>query len=233
MKIIIVVLIFAGSFFLILLTGNVIKFLTKRHLKWKFLFRLFPLIELAIGLFVILWSINFLFHAKSYYNILLICLAVIFIVLLSWFLLRDLVAGYIFRMQNSFRPGAEIQLGKSIGRLLSMRATHIIIETGDGRTVKIPYSLISNEIVSEQREETIAEDSSFTLRFSCKKNIQKTEKDIRKAVLNSPWRLLHREPVIKLKSENEDSFEFEIQVKTRNKKHLQYLYNSLLIKFKD
>jgi small-conductance mechanosensitive channel len=231
MKILIVVLVLAGSFLLIHITGNIIKLLIKRYHKWRFLGKILPLVELIVGLVVVFWTINFLFKNKSYYSILVISIIVVFIGFLSWFLIKDLIAGYVFRLQNNLRPGTEIQLGRSKGRLLSMHATHIIIETGDGKTVKIPYSRISNEIVSEQPEETIADDSVLTLRLNSCINIQETEEEIRKAILNSPWRLLYRDPVIKLKSQNENFSEFEIQVKTRNNKHLHYLYNSLVKKF--
>ena len=231
MKILIAAIILTGTYFLIRLTGNLLKFLFNRHLKWKFLLTLIPFLELILGLSAVLWAINFLFQTKSYYNILMISIVVIFVGFVSWFLLRDIVAGYVFRIQNNFRPGAKIQLGTTIGKLLSMNVTHIIIETGDGRTIKIPYSRISGETVSEQHEEIIAEESSLILRLISSKSLNEIEDDIRKAIMNSPWRLLHREPIIKLKSQNGEYFEYEIRVKTRNKKHQQYLYNSLLKKF--
>ncbi len=231
MKLLIAALVIAGTFFLIRLTGYLNKFLIKRHLKWKVLPRLFPLFELIVELSVVLWTINFLFQSKSYYNIIVIGIIIIFIGFFSWFLFRDLIAGYIFRIQNNFRSGIEIQLGETSGRLIEMRATHIIIETSEGKTVKIPYSRISSEIVSEQPAESITEDSVLTLQVTNNKSLPETEEKIRKALLNSPWRLLHREPVIKLKTQNEKHFVFEIQVKTRNRKHQQYLYISLLKQF--
>ncbi len=231
MKLLIATIVLAGTFFLIRLTGYLNKFLIKRHLKWKVLSRLFPLFELIVGLSAVLWTINYFFQSKSYYNIIVISIIIIFIGFFSWFLFRDLVAGYIFRILNNFQPGIKIQLGATSGRLIEMRATHIIIETGEGKTVKIPYSSISSEIVSEQPAESITEDSVLTLQVTNNKNLPETEEKIRKALLNSPWRLLHREPVIKLKAQNEVHYVFEIQVKTRNKKHQQYLYSSLLKQF--
>lgn len=231
MKILIVIAIAAGSVLLVRILEIVIRTIIGNRVKLKFIHRLLPVFELLIGLALIFWAVNFLFFDKPYYFILTIILVSMSVMLISWYVFRDVLAGIVFRTQNSLPRGAAIQLGDIRGRMLGLRSMHIIIETEEGKTIRIPYSRISGEIISEQLETGLHEDSTLILNLPKNKSWAQTEVIIKNTLMNSPWRLLKSEPVIQLLSEDNNSYRAEIHVKTHSKSHEARLYQILSDKF--
>ncbi len=228
MKVLIIIAIIIGTVLLVRFTEMLLRFFIGSRQKLKFILKYFPVIELSATLLIVFWSTDYLFSEKTYYQTIILSLVVSFIALISWFIARDLIAGIVFRTQNNLRRGASLQLGKIEGKMFGMRATHIVIETDEGKMVKIPYSRIANEIVSEQPEEGVHEDSKLTLKIDKTKSWKDTETHLRNILLNAPWRILSSEPKIKLLSDEGPYYKIQIFVKTRNKKHTEKLHSLLL-----
>ena len=231
MKVLVVIAAVIVTVILVRITEILLRFFIGNRQKLKFILRYFPILELLASLFLIFWAIDFLFSTKPYYQTIILSLIISFIALISWFVLRDLIAGVVFRTQNKIASGSSIQFGNIGGKLLHVRSTHIVIETDQGRTIKIPFSRVLNEIVSEQSEEGVYTDSVLRLKIRKNKNWKETESILKNILMNTPWRLLSHEPKINLLSEQDKYYELEIFVKTRSKKHEENLYNLLVDKF--
>lgn len=231
MKVLVVIASVIGTLILVRIAEMLLRFFIGSRQRMKFILKYFPVLELSATLFIIFWAIEYLFSSKSYYQIILLSLIISLIALISWFVVRDFIAGIVFRTQNNLNRGATMKFGEIAGKLLSMRTTHIVVETDEGRVIKIPYSRIISEIVSEHPEDGVREDSMIRLEVKKKMKWNELESSLKNTILNTPWRLLTSEPKIKLLAEQDKYYEIQIYVRTRSKKHEENLKALLSNKF--
>ena len=190
-----------------------------------------PLIALVAWVLLLFWVIYFLFYEKSYYNFIVFALIVLIFLSVSWFFVKDFIAGVAFKVQNNYSSGDIVQFGNVSGKLDTLHLTHVSIYTNEGRLVKIPYSRLSNEIVSQKSAGGSLGREQFVLKVRKKQGVDELKEKLNNLLLNSPWRVSSRMPSVKLKAESEDFFEFEIQLEARNEKHLNYVVSFLSKKF--
>jgi len=190
-----------------------------------------PLIVLILWILILFWIIYYLFYEKSYYNFIVFALIVLIFLSISWFFVKDFIAGVAFKVQNDYSSGDIVQFGEVSGRLENLYLTHVSIYTNEGKLVKIPYSRLSNEIVSQKSSSGSFGRNQFLLKLPKKQTAAELKEILKNLLLNSPWRVVNRAPVINLKSESTDFFEFEIQLETRNDKHLNYVISYLKKRF--
>lgn len=227
MKIIIVVIIGVLIYVFLKVINTLFIYINKKYTKWTRRFNLLPAIEFFIWLIYIFWAIDFLFKNKFYYQYLVISLVFILVVFLAWFVVKDFIAGIVFKAQNDLQKNNSIQLGKTSGKIKSQHATHLKVETSSGQIVKIPYSKLNQEIISEASESTTVEEFKFKINVAKNKSKQDIEEKIRFLVINSPWSNLNVSPVIKFLSDNESTFTFEVLINTLNHKHMRLIEESI------
>jgi hypothetical protein len=227
MKIIIVVLIGILVYVILKAINTLSIYINKKYAKWTRKLNLIPAVEFISWLVFIFWAIDFLFKNKMYYQYLVISIVIIVVVFLAWFVVKDFIAGIVFKVQNDIQSNNKIQLGKITGTIKSQHLTHIKVETGTGQVVKIPYSRLNQEIISEISDATTDEEFRFQVQTKKAKSKQDTEDHIRFLIINSPWSNINKSPLIKLISEDEDFFTFEVLINTLNYKHMRQLEKSV------
>ena len=172
-----------------------------------------------------------IFNDKSYYYVIIISIIVVLSLTIGWFLLKDIIAGIIFRIQNNYSHGEYVQFGEISGQLDEMLLTHISVHTKDGKSIKIPYSKLSNEIISLKLETKSYENNRFIMDISRKFPREETENIIFDLLNKSPWRLGNTLPLIKFLDMDKDHYSIEVQVQVRNQKHLNHIQDNLLKRF--
>ncbi len=231
MKIIFVLFIILLTFIGMRIIQLIARQLIKKYAVLRKLLNLIPLVGLIIWLIILFWAVNYLFQDKSYYLVIIVSIIVILSLTIGWFLLKDIIAGIIFRIQNNYSQGEFVQFGKLSGRLNEMHLTHISIHTKDGKSIKIPYSRLSNEIISLRLETKSFESDRFIINVNKKYPKKETEDIIFALLNNSPWRVGNAVPQVKFLNEDTDGFSFEILVQVRNQKHLNNIKESLIKRF--
>ncbi|MCF8368867.1 MAG: mechanosensitive ion channel [Bacteroidales bacterium] len=227
MKIIIVLLIGIAVFLLLKALNATNNYFAKQFAKWTQKINLAPAVEFIVWLIFIFWSIDFLFKNKLYYQYLVISIVIIVVIFLAWFVVKDFIAGIVFKVQNDLQFNSHIQLGKITGTIKSQHLTHLKVETSLGQVVKIPYSRLNQEVISEILDSSMVEEFKFQVQSGKGKSKQEIEDMIEFLVINSPWSSSNSSPIIKLISEKEDKFTFEVQVNTLNHKHMRQLEKSI------
>ncbi|MBN2349605.1 MAG: mechanosensitive ion channel [Bacteroidales bacterium] len=227
MKPIIVLVIVTATYFVLKFLQVVIKRFGKKYFILKTVGRMLPLIVSVTWVVIVFWSANYLFNEKSYYKLVIICMIVILSVLIGWFFIKDFIAGVIFRVQNNYAEGDHVQFGEVAGRVESLYLTHISLQTQEGRLVKVPYSRLGSEIISQKTESKTFEKNSFILKTRKTESVTSTEESIRNILMTSPWRISNTQPNIKFVGEDDLSFHYNILVQVRNQKHLDYLAEAL------
>ena len=227
MKILIVLLIGIAVYLLLKVVNSLNKYINYKYKKWTQKFNFAPALELIILLIYFFWANDFLFKNKSYYQYLVLSLILAVVILLAWFIARDFIAGIVLRVQNDLQTNNNIQFGNLEGRIKSQHLTHLKIVTTTGQIVKIPYSRLNQEIISETSDSASIEEFKFKIRSKKTISRQDAEEKIRFLLINSPWSNYNKTPDIRLFSENDDFFVFEILVNVLNQKHILQLEKTI------
>ncbi len=197
----------------------------KKWLKWM------PLFGLIFSFIILFWAVHYLFQNRLYYNVIIISIIIVLSLIIGWFLLKDIFAGIIFRIQNNYAQGEYVQFGAISGRLHELQLTHISLNTQDGKAIRIPYSRLGNEIISVKLETKSYENNRFELSVKSKYTKNEAEERILTILNNTPWRLGNSLPLVNFVKEDKDWYTFEIHVQVRNQKHLNHIKDSLSKRF--
>jgi hypothetical protein len=227
MKIIIVVIIGILIFVFLKALNTLYVYVIRRYKKWTRKLNLIPAVEFISWLIFIFWAIDFLFKNKLYYQYLVISIVIIVVAFLAWFVVKDFIAGIVFKVQNDLHTNSNIQLGAISGVIKSQYLTHIKVETAAGQIVKIPYSRLNHEVISEISDAASNEDFKFQVQIKKIRSKKETESLLNFHILNSPWSNFNKKPVLKLFSEDESHYTFDITASTLNHKHMWLLEKSL------
>ncbi len=231
MKLLIVILILVLIAFSLKVLGLLLKRVIENSSAGRKIASSEPLIVIIVWTSFVFWAVNFLFSDKAYYSFIVFSLIVLVILSISWFFIKDFVAGIAFKIQNNYSPGDIVEFGQISGQLDKFFLTHVSIYTNEGKLVRIPYSRLSNQVVSQKSTDGYSASSKFVFSTPKKQPAEELKKSINSVLLNSPWRLPNRVPFVSLKSESEDVFEFEIQLETRSAQHLEYVITYLRKRF--
>ncbi len=227
MKIIIIivvaVLILTG--FRILRMG--LKYLTSRFTGTGVLEKTVIIIELLVWTIFIFQSLYYLFGEKFYYRYLFVTLIIVLIGFISWYLLRDMLAGFFFRIRYTLKPGAHISTPNESGVLKSYGITSLKLVTSDGILLNIPYSRIINDIIAEKSFRGAPEEHILELQADLSLGRTKAEELIRLTLLNSPWTNPKEEPVIKFLEEGEKGYLFQVRLFSIKEKNIRLIEKSL------
>lgn len=232
MKTIIVLAIILVTYFILKYVQVILKRLSKKNNFIRNVNRILPLVVGVIWLVIVFWSANYLIDYKSYYNFVVLCMIIVLSVLIGWFFIKDFIAGIIFRIQNNYSEGDFLQFGETAGKIEALFPTHISVNTKEGKIVKLPYSRLSNEIISQKTTLKTFEENTYILKTNKNESCKLTEDIIKNTLLVSPWRIGNKQPEVQFIEEDDHFYSFKIQLQVRNQKHLSNLKEILEKKFR-
>ena len=142
----------------------------------------------VIWIAYVFWATDFLFKTKFYYQYLIYALILIVAGFLAWFLLRDIFAGIIFRVMHNLKNGSYVRAGDLSGQIKSQQLSYLKILTADGQLIRVPYSKISREVITELAQPGALEEHILRLLVDLSIGTPNAaESLIRDVILNSPW----------------------------------------------
>ena len=146
------------------------------------------ILELLLWTIIIFWSANIFLSTRTYYLILVITLAVLFTLMLTWFYLKDIVAGYIFRLRHNPVKGQILTCDSINGNVRMLGLSQLTVETEGGQWLRIPYSSLVTRVLSLQSPRQIVPGET-TLELSVYRwdNPGKLEKVIKNILAQSAW----------------------------------------------
>ncbi|HEY8513481.1 MAG TPA: mechanosensitive ion channel domain-containing protein [Cyclobacteriaceae bacterium] len=158
-------------------------------------------------------SLEYFFGTKSYYDYLLTALVLTGLGLLVWFYLKEVVAGAFFRLQHNPKTGRHLQASNLEGIIRRISATHIYLDTGSGKVVRLPFSKLVGSAFSLSAHKESAQDFKFSIRVSRTASRDETTNRIRQALLLSPY-CSYKEPVeIRITDESSDTYACHVAVR--------------------
>jgi small-conductance mechanosensitive channel len=199
-------------FILLRIIKYVIPLLVSRGNQRKFLQKYITLSELIIWVLFFAWSIQYFLTKNQLYAVLLFFVTLILILLISWFALRDFVAGVIFNTNKNVKKSDTVTIKGYTGKIVRQSNRSIELETETGEQVIIPYSLaVSGIIVKKHPSETI-KSHTFQLITPKAPSLKELISEIKTAILQLPWVSLKREPQIKPIDQQTGTYTFEVTI---------------------
>jgi small-conductance mechanosensitive channel len=178
-----------------------------------------PVSEMIVwGLFFI-WAIQFLYN-KGYLLALMPAIVLIIILLyLSWFGLKDIIAGLVFKTSNQLQINDHITITEPdiAGKIISIRRTFLELEDESGRVILIPFSKIAGTIIFKNSPSHSLLSHSFKLKVVS----SDTESDssvlaekIKAFILVLPWTSQKKLPKISIDEDSDGIIVFSLTIYT-------------------
>lgn len=174
-----------------------------------------PAAELAVWSLFFLWSIQFLFARGYLISIIPLLLFIIVILYLTWFGLKDIMAGIIFKTTAQLHINDHLSISGITGKVTSIGYSGIQLEDYSGRVVHVPFSRIVGNIWQKQYPSQSLLSHNFLMRIPLDDDINdlfKVMEKLRTTILAFPWSSQKKEPKIAIQDENPREVLFNITI---------------------
>ena len=169
--------------------------------------RLFPAIELFVWLGFIIYSSSIIFGNFAAFSVIMTFIVVIIMAILSWYLLRDFVSGFILRAENGFEPGDVVKTSFVQGTIKKVGYRSIEIITSNGEYVKIPYTMLINTAVTKPQDHSKWVENVVSLEVTTSLDTTKVKSMLKKSLMEMPWIVSEESIKIEIKLMNANSLE--------------------------
>lgn len=171
--------------------------------------RFFPLVEFGVWVVFLMWGAKQIFQTGIAGSIVLMALVVGILTWAGSFVVRDWIAGIVFKAEDRYRVDDLVSFQTTRGRLRHLGYRAITLETADGRTVEIPYSALVKESTLEKVSRTAA-CATFALAVPASEPFPLVVQRIQAAALCAPWSAITRIPQIRLLDRQENHYTVEV-----------------------
>lgn len=149
--------------------------------------RYFPVAELLILFTYLVWGIPYIISKNSVWGMGMLFLALIILSFISWFALKDIVAGMIFKSGKNMTKGTSIKSFPYTGNIDRLGLRHLVIKTNDDLLIYLPYGkLIQREVEVSSPKHNLSK-LQFTIEIENNENAHIVTEEIRKSILLLPW----------------------------------------------
>lgn len=201
--------------------------LARRQTLWQRIDYLLIGLEVLVWVIWLFWVIRHLTISRDVYVFFTVSITLLLFGAVAWFVLRDLVAGIIFKIQHNLKVQQPIQVIGQVGRLVRLGTTTLTLEKPSGELVKIPYTKLINETVVHNEATEVVESFDFVLRLPKSQSKERWLRTLQQQILLLPWASVSRRPVVRWENEDEDCHVFELRVHSLNSQYAQLIENHL------
>ena len=207
----------------ILRTGKTTRFITKY----------FSFIELTVWMLFFIWSIQFFLETNHVYALLLVLITIILILFISWYALRDVIAGVIFKTNRKLRINDVVRFDQYAGTISRLTHRYIEIENEQGESIHIPFSQALSKVVIKKHPAEMIQGHTFKMNVAKKPSLKELIDDIKSTIIQMPWISLKREPIVKPVDQITSAYTFEITVYAIERNYFYKIEDFLRHHFED
>ena len=144
-------------------------------------------LELILWVAVVFWSLR-VFFMDTLHTVLVLLTISLLTLLLVWFLVKDVIAGFLFGVRHNPIVGQVLQTSQWHGTIKKIGIAQLTIETTDGQWLRIPYSLLITQTLSLHAHHTSAPGESV-VRLKLPRHIDpiQFEQRVRETLALSSW----------------------------------------------
>jgi len=200
--------------------------------KIKWLIKTLPLFEFLV------WTVWAYFFYKAFFSdflnreIVFIILLLVASSLFAWVFLKDYMAGIFLKADSGMALNKNIRLPHLSGVISKMGYRYVEIKNENGDVFKLPYSKLSNEIITfPSKEDLNAYKHETTLLVHKNTPYQHYIKTINNSIMCSVWAHTAKTPHISLLSQDDLHYIFNVEFFTLDKEHAEKIELMLKEKF--
>lgn len=171
----------------LVLVGRYLRALPLKTGMRRFLLRAFPTVEFFIWLGFGLWALNQFLGRFESFDLLLPMVFLVLILAGGWYFVRDFMAGVILKAEMPLEPGQHISTPHIQGVLKKAGYRSAEVETDTGRSVRIPYSRLTGEILSYEKSARDLKQQEIELRIGSQLPMHEVREKITAELLLLPW----------------------------------------------
>lgn len=193
--------------------------------------RFLPIIETAAWLTFFSWYSLKFYAQYNIYTIVILGIIAIIAFWISRFLLKELIAGVVFRMAARFNENDSIQTSHYSGTIKKFHFDSIELEAGDGQIIFIPYSKLSGEVTIKNESVGQTTAHSFQLVTTTAIEPEIVSEKITSYLLSLPWSSVNNHPQAILADQEAGQYKFDITCYPVDKSYAKKIEQRILAKF--
>lgn len=145
--------------------------------------------------------------------------------------ISNIISGIFLISEKPFVIGDVVQVGQTIGEIVSIDLLSLKLRTQDNRFVRVPNeTMIKTEVINNTRYDTRRVQTSLTVSFS--EDLDKLLPSLKELALSLPLADKTREPLVQIESINETGIKINVGVWGKTSDYIE-LKNALLIEIKN
>lgn len=194
--------------------------------------RFLPFIETGSWLAFFSWYTLKFYGQYNIYTLVVLGIIIIIIFWISRFLMKELIAGVVFRVADRFREGDNLQTEQYTGTIKKLHFDCIEMEASDGQIIFIPYSKITGEI--SIKNESTGQTTAYTFKVETSdiSDPDTFSNKIISLILSLPWSSVNNQPKITLIEQESDRYTFEVTCYPIDKSYAKKIEQKVQEKFK-
>lgn len=162
--------------------------LTTRDKPWyPIVLKVFPWFEVGIWLGFVFWTMEYYLRDSPVLTIAITSLIIVIIILFAWFVLKDFIAGAVFRSEHALTPGTKIKIENLSGTITHLGYVSMDITDKEGEKIKVHYSNISTKNLIQITDKGRGKSQTFTVLIPQHYGAHKIEQLLNRRLLEIPW----------------------------------------------
>ncbi|MBW6497409.1 MAG: mechanosensitive ion channel [Bacteroidales bacterium] len=195
--------------------------------RWRnLLLRSLPLAEFVVWLTYAFWAADIVFQALPYRGIVQSAMALVLMIALGWYVLRDFLSGVLLKSESGFKKGQSIKTNFVSGKISAVGYRTLMIETEKGEKVRIPFSKLGDAIITTPVQKGQSHSHMLKLPLPEGSNPGSLTGTISKTLLNMPWIIAEEEPLVSFVHDEAGKLLLEVRFSVLKEEH------ALLVKHK-
>lgn len=158
--------------------------------------KLRPVAEVVVLTGFVVLAIRLIFRGETTYSAVALALFAFGALGLSWFAIRDMLAGFFIKASEVCLPGDFVEIDGISGWVRGLGYRNIALETPDGSQAFVPYSRVSRQSLVRAPATDGIHRHTFNAPVPEGVEMYEARQAIRRCALNSHWSSVVREPAI-------------------------------------
>lgn len=201
------------------------KYFVERQFSYKHQ-QYYSLLEIVIWIIFAIWALKTILEESIYYTVIVIVIFLSLAIWITWFVVKDFIAGLVFKLNDNYQKGQFIEVNDIKGYIEEMNYLTLDLISETGETIKIPYSKIQGNIHKKSILDKSTIQYKFELQIPKNYSFEKAKGEIKKAILLTPGVDL-KEPIIKIIKIDESFQIIEIVAFILNNKTIDLLLSNI------
>lgn len=203
----------------------VIRHLLSKNRHIDTLKRVLPLGEGIVWFLFWTWALKSIFEEQLIYSLGVLVIVLVVLVWVSWFAIKDFIAGVVLKFEAAFQEGEQINIENVVGVVKYLGYFSLEIQTEQGEKINIPYSSISGQVRRKLEDTELFKSYSFELSIAKDKNIPDIFEKLRITSINAPWTSINKLSQFHLLEEDSNFYNFKIVIYSLDTKYFQAIKN--------